>query len=239
MGDPMYVSSKRELPEPLYIAILDGRVQPTLALAPDITGEDRYRIGDCSDMPPGSSFMRGSSASSRCSASTSTTCSGFVDEPEASLAPWLIWCEGNFEKRKEQMEQMQALDGIASPKHFGSPSSFTRWYFEQSLGQVPKMGSVLVVGWREAKPCGAAIKAAMTGNMEGLRNDCTRPQLSQQLQGLVKMMIVLVDSPKQAKKVSEWIKSDAFLSETMQFRVIVNAVDLGKVLRQIILDTTC
>lgn len=31
----------------------------------------------------------------------------------------------------------------------------------------------------------------------------------------------------------EWIKSDAFLSETMQFRVIVNAVDLGKVLRQI------
>jgi len=32
-----------------------------------------------------------------------------VDEPEASLAPWLIWCEGNFEKRKEQMEQMQVI----------------------------------------------------------------------------------------------------------------------------------
>ena len=30
----------------LYIAILDGRVQPTLALAPDITGTNAMETGD-------------------------------------------------------------------------------------------------------------------------------------------------------------------------------------------------
>ena len=49
------------------------------------------------DMPPGSSFMRGSSASSRCSASTSTTCSGFVSWPSkvvvwSTAAQCFVYC---------------------------------------------------------------------------------------------------------------------------------------------------
>lgn len=43
---------------------------------------------------------------------------------------WFLWWIST-----KQHWKLQALDGIASPKHFGSPSSFTRWYFEQSLGQ--------------------------------------------------------------------------------------------------------
>jgi len=90
---------------------------------------------------------------------------------------------------------------------------------------------VLVVGWREAKPCGAAIKAALTGNMEGLRNDCKRPQLSQQVRA-VRVMIILAESSTQGRKVRDWIKSEDFLSKIMQFRVIVDVDNLGSVLRE-------
>lgn len=241
-GEPLYVSAQREPKEPLYITILDGRVQPTLALD-ELSfngGQDSWGVGNGSESAqPGNCLQRGSPASSRRSASTSTTCSGPVDEPEdhgqigglPSTPVRLIWCEGNPDKRKEQMQACASQLSL-SPRHFGSPSSFTRWYFEQTgPGQVAKLGPVLVVGWREAKPCGAAIKAALTGNMEGLRNDCKRPQLSQQVRA-VRVMIILAESSTQGRKVRDWIKSEDFLSKIMQFRVIVDVDNLGSVLRE-------
>ena len=77
-------------------------------------------------------------------------------------------------------------------RFFGSPSSFTRWYFERpkQARRAPEgssrpagqaRGAALVTGWREAKPCAAAIKAAMTGNTDALRNDCKRRALGAEL----------------------------------------------------------
>lgn len=238
----MYVSAMQQ-PEPVYIAILDGRVQPTLMLdkqpvATTLASQASCRDDYCSDASRGC-LIRGTSASSRCSASTSTTCSGHnVDESEEYSVgqdwPRLVWCEGSPEKRADQMEAL-AVDHLL-PRHFASPSSFTRWYFDQSRpGQVAKLGTVLVVGWREAKPCAAAIRAAMTGNMEGLRSDCKRPQVSLKTKSLVRVMIVLAENQKQAKKAREWIKSESLLGKTIEFRVVLNT-DLGSELRALYLQ---
>merc|ERR1719158_122167 len=54
--------------------------------------------------------------------------------------------------------------------HFVTPVKFTRWLFEQPRGRVHPW-SVLVAGWREAKPCMNAIYAARTGDTSQLRPD--------------------------------------------------------------------
>jgi len=136
------------------------------------------------------------------------------------------------------MEQMQALArqfhrGTLS--HFSSPSSFTRWFFEQGSRPVAELGAVLVAGCREAKPCGAAIKAAMTGDTGGLRKDCKRPeQWDRKLAAdVVRAMIILPENPKHSKRAADWIRSDDFLSQILEFRVVDTSAELPHVLAQL------
>lgn len=60
--------------------------------------------------------------------------------------------------------------------HFPTSVKFTRWLFEQHRGDINPW-AVLVAGWREAKPCLAALSSAFTGLAEELRPDGRRPAL--------------------------------------------------------------
>jgi hypothetical protein len=63
-----------------------------------------------------------------------------------------------------------------STVRFSSTASFNHWLFSQSRGDITPW-AVLVVGWREAKPCAMAIAAAISGDVRGLRPDAQRPEL--------------------------------------------------------------
>mmetsp|Transcript_84748 Transcript_84748/g.203176 ORF Transcript_84748/g.203176 Transcript_84748/m.203176 type:complete len:232 (+) Transcript_84748:53-748(+) len=229
--EPMYVAALE--PEPLYITVRDGRIQTTAARDKLSGSLGKFRDGRCLDTRGTSSNRTTSttSASSRSSSTESTAYSGTAESDEVSSRPSLfsqctriLWCEGNAEKR---CEQMQAL-GLAAT-HFGSPSNFTRWYFEQVSGAVADP-EILVAGWREAKPCAAAIKASITGNTEGLRNDCKRPLVRPMHDVLVRVMIILAENPKQAKKATEWIQSEELLSRFITCRVVLSLPELVAVL---------
>jgi len=59
-----------------------------------------------------------------------------------------------------------------------SHTHFARWLHAEARGQIAPR-AVLVVTWREAIACLAAITAARTGNAKGLRIDSKRPLLSE------------------------------------------------------------
>ncbi|CAE6935077.1 unnamed protein product [Symbiodinium natans] len=201
-----------------------------------------------------STSLRCISASSRCSSSDSTTCSAMAspdDNRSETLrllrrpsspqckAPMnstrLLWCEGNAEGRMEQMQALADQFYCGTLSHFSSPSSFTRWFFEQGSRPVAELGAVLVAGWREAKPCGAAIKAGITGETGGLRKDCKRPeQWDRKLAaGAVRAMIILPENPKHSKRASDWIRSETFLSQILEFRVVETSAELPRVLAEL------
>lgn len=203
------------------------------------------------------SSLRCISASSRCSSSDSTTCSAMAtaspDDRRTEALPLLrrpsspqcqahemtstrlLWCEGNAEGRMEQMQALARQFHRGTLSHFSSPSSFTRWFFEQGSRPVAELGAVLVAGCREAKPCGAAIKAAMTGDTGGLRKDCKRPeQWDRKLAAdVVRAMIILPENPKHSKRAADWIRSDDFLSQILEFRVVDTSAELPHVLAQL------
>jgi len=83
----------------------------------------------------------------------------------------VVWC--GFEPGTEPTELMPGR-----PKHRSCRASvhFARWLFAQARGQITPF-SALVVSWREAKPCLAAIGAAQTGNDADLRIDGKRRPL--------------------------------------------------------------
>jgi len=85
----------------------------------------------------------------------------------------VIWC--GYEPGAEPTELIPGRQ-----KHMSCRGSvhFARWLFAQARGQITPF-SVLVVTWRDAKACLAAIRAAQTGNDADLRIDGKRPPLSQ------------------------------------------------------------
>lgn len=155
--------------------------------------------------------------------------------PAMGGAPRLLWCEGNVQSRREEMEALTTRFCNSEFNHFGSPSSFTRWLFEQGVGTVTVPSAVLVVGWREAKPCGAAITAALSGDTSGLRDDCKRPEL---VKGVcssvaVKAMIIISENKKHTKHATEWIRNQSVLSKSVHLRLALDSSEVGATLEEL------
>mmetsp|Transcript_18342 Transcript_18342/g.51875 ORF Transcript_18342/g.51875 Transcript_18342/m.51875 type:complete len:360 (-) Transcript_18342:456-1535(-) len=120
----------------------------------------------------------------------------------------VIWC--GYEPGAEPTELMP---GRQNHKSFRANIHFARWLFAQARGQITPF-SVLVVTWRDAKACLAAIRAAQTGNDADLRLDSKRPPLSQLIGHMaagsprlaVARVIVAVDSAKMHALAAHLIK---------------------------------
>mmetsp|Transcript_2609 Transcript_2609/g.6086 ORF Transcript_2609/g.6086 Transcript_2609/m.6086 type:complete len:229 (+) Transcript_2609:73-759(+) len=94
--------------------------------------------------------------------------------------------------------------------YFPTAPSFTRWLFSQERGDVVPW-CVLLTGWREARPCAAAISAVRSGKSGNLRIDAKRPTLREPRGGdtsrigtAVAAMIVSVSRGRQEQVASEW-----------------------------------
>jgi len=94
---------------------------------------------------------------------------------------------------------------------------------------------VLVVGWREAKPCGAAIRSVLTGDDEGLRLDEKRPPLPASGRRIcpVKVMIIVAETPKHIQRAKDWIQAEVVLASRLELRIIGN---FGNELTETVLD---
>jgi len=134
-----------------------------------------------------------------------------------SGVPMVLWCEGSASGRVEHIKSLADRFYRSEFRHFTSPVNFTRWLFEQGVSTAEPW-AVLVVGWREAKPCTLAIRAAVTGNTSGLRYDAKCPPLKfpagplpegARLTTAVKAIIVIPDSETQADRAEEWAHTEA------------------------------
>mmetsp|Transcript_118425 Transcript_118425/g.313089 ORF Transcript_118425/g.313089 Transcript_118425/m.313089 type:complete len:331 (+) Transcript_118425:26-1018(+) len=121
----------------------------------------------------------------------------------------LLWCaETKGYGPSQILERLPPINFRA----FHSQAEFTRWLFAQPPA-VKAPRSILVAGWREAKPCMAAIKAALTGETSGLREDKRRPKLEEthaaraaQVGAAVGAMVVLVDRRSQYDRAVTWLR---------------------------------
>uniref|UniRef100_A0A7S2LY75 Uncharacterized protein n=1 Tax=Zooxanthella nutricula TaxID=1333877 RepID=A0A7S2LY75_9DINO len=140
--------------------------------------------------------------------------------PGDGSAAQLIWCCGAHEHAAEDMLflhfSVQAAMEPVSTTFFDNTSAFTRWLFSQPRGSVTP-SSIVIVGWRQAKPVAHAIHAARTGDTSLLRHDLQRPELSHvQPPGsdhpastAVHAMIVHVPEPSQGSvRAFRWASED-------------------------------
>mmetsp|Transcript_152123 Transcript_152123/g.369452 ORF Transcript_152123/g.369452 Transcript_152123/m.369452 type:complete len:299 (+) Transcript_152123:59-955(+) len=133
----------------------------------------------------------------------------------------VIWC--GYEPGAEPTELIPGRQ-----KHMSCRGSvhFARWLFAQARGQITPF-SVLVVTWRDAKACLAAIRAAQTGNDADLRLDSKRPPLSQLIGHMaagsprlaVARVIVAVDSAKMHALAAHLIKQRQASVEGIRLQV--------------------
>ncbi|CAE8692575.1 unnamed protein product, partial [Polarella glacialis] len=72
--------------------------------------------------------------------------------------PVLLWCEVNPTSHSGCIDAVARNFSEQQFMYFQTPVKFTRWLFQQQRGTM-KPWAVLVVGWREAKPCAHAIAA--------------------------------------------------------------------------------
>jgi len=89
--------------------------------------------------------------------------------------PMLLWCSPTSQG-VEQRRRLAPHFRHQKCLHFPTSVKFARWLFEQHRGDINPW-AVLVAGWREAKPCLAALSSAFTGLAEELRPDGRRPTL--------------------------------------------------------------
>eukprot|EP00440_Ansanella_granifera_P058799 gb/GFBE01063734.1/.p1 GENE.gb/GFBE01063734.1/~~gb/GFBE01063734.1/.p1 ORF type:complete len:285 (+),score=48.59 gb/GFBE01063734.1/:1-855(+) len=250
--EPLYITMRdglvRAAARGIYTEKVETVYTPKLYFSSGGTATD----SDSTATPRKSGSSRGASVSSSSSSDGISACNSSVsrlDEragrsmdlarklgPPPGLemfgAPRLLWCEGNADKRTEQTKALKERFCHSSFSHFGSPSNFTRWLFEQGAGSVIESSAVLVVGWREAKPCGAAITAAITGNTDGLRKDCKRPELWEagRDSNVVKAMIIIPESQKHIKRAADWIQSESALRQGVDLQLALDPSQLVNVL---------
>eukprot|EP00441_Pelagodinium_beii_P036556 CAMPEP_0197646780 /NCGR_PEP_ID=MMETSP1338-20131121/23845_1 /TAXON_ID=43686 ORGANISM="Pelagodinium beii, Strain RCC1491" /NCGR_SAMPLE_ID=MMETSP1338 /ASSEMBLY_ACC=CAM_ASM_000754 /LENGTH=254 /DNA_ID=CAMNT_0043220441 /DNA_START=57 /DNA_END=821 /DNA_ORIENTATION=+ len=247
--EPMYVAvdAKSRLGftlAPMYITQeQDGRVQvsmstldmPALKISQGLPKlASNSELDELSDS--GTSLRRASSFDS--SASTATS-GPRTDRNQGKQAAALLWCEGKSANRAADIRSMAASSGCVETSHYSSPANFTRWLFQACTGTVKGPGAVLVVGWREAKPCGAAIRSVLTGDDEGLRLDGKRPQLPTGGSQIcpVKAIIVVAETSKHTQRAKDWIQTELVLSSRLQLRVIGNfEKDLSETLLELASD---
>lgn len=147
--------------------------------------------------------------------------------------PKLLWCEGSMERGKHVQDLAQRFcQGKYS--HFRSAANFTRWLFVQGIRSVEEPRAVLVVGWREAKPCGSGLRSLFTGDTEGLRSDGKRPELEMAAQAcLVKAVIVLAESEKHYRRAKDWTEAELLLSSRLELLVARDATQLTNFLQKL------
>ncbi|CAJ1374282.1 unnamed protein product [Effrenium voratum] len=176
---------------------------------------------------------RAESADSIGTASTSTSSISRGPSKQTQTASDVLWCESSiFAKPPE----------CAAAASFCSPAAFSRWLFTsaatrrnearaESGAQAPR-GARLLVGWREAKPCASALKAAMTGNTRGLRIDDTRPKSwdCEKAKELVRAMVIICE-PHLKERAQDWIRSEFSLRKVLHLRV-ATASELPSLLRE-------
>lgn len=138
---------------------------------------------------------------------------GAPEQPEVALAqdqaqrlPLLIWC--GFDPGSEPDRAMTTQRRM----YFRGHVHFTRWLFMQPRGAVQPF-AVLVVSWREAKPCAVAIGAARSGKVDALRIDSKRPELPEitgevppdGLVGIaISSVIILAEDEEQQTRALQW-----------------------------------
>mmetsp|Transcript_59374 Transcript_59374/g.143333 ORF Transcript_59374/g.143333 Transcript_59374/m.143333 type:complete len:295 (+) Transcript_59374:64-948(+) len=91
-----------------------------------------------------------------------------------TAAPAVVVCQESY---AQALQLAIHKLGYHNFLYFATGVEFMRWFF----GWYRDGGraiSILVTGWREAKPCAAAIHAIRTGCVDHLRPDAKRPQLT-------------------------------------------------------------
>lgn len=159
----------------------------------------------------------------------------------ATKRPMLLWCTANT----QDQAIMQTLGRDFRHQrylHFQTSVKFTRWLFEQQRGRLQPW-SVLVVGWREAKPSMSALLAARSGDTSLLRPDDRRPPLRSPTGGqcvvkpariAVSHMVVTLESPSQQARALAWVKSTQTFMPELNMSVVCGNTDLKKVLTAIL-----
>jgi len=217
---------------PMYITQEQGgRIQVSMSTClPEVKHTDDSELENLSEC---ASLRRVSSFDS--SASTATSGPRTACDRSKHAAPALLWCEGKQANRAADIRSLAASSGCVETSHFSSPASFTRWLFQTCTGTVKGPGAVLVVGWREAKPCGAAIRSVLTGDDEGLRLDEKRPPLPASGRRIcpVKVMIIVAETPKHIQRAKDWIQAELVLTSRLELRIVGN---FGNELTETVLD---
>lgn len=130
----------------------------------------------------------------------------------------MLWCSRSTRKWGDDSEQRsELLSGLRyeacglRSSTFPSATQFSRWLFAQERGPDVVPWSVLIVGWREAKPCVKAIDAAATGKDGNLRED-SRRILRRASEGpgdvrvAVGMVIILAEHDSTVERAGDFLK---------------------------------
>jgi len=134
-----------------------------------------------------------------------------------------LWCQQQDEDCLAWVKHELAKNSLEKYLTFQSPVTFTRWLFSQKRGAVQPW-SVLLVHWRDAKPCSSAVAAARSGCLKHLAHlpaDAQRPNLPaptvskehvkasalQPANSAVSAMIILVSRGKQEGRAQLWVSN--------------------------------
>jgi len=134
-----------------------------------------------------------------------------------------LWCQQQDEGCLAWVESELNKNGLDKYLRFQSPVTFTRWLFSQRRGAV-RPWSVLLVHWRDAKPCSSAVATARSGclgHLEHLPADAQRPDLPaltmstedmeafarQPVNTAVSAMIIIVSRGKQEGRARLWVSN--------------------------------
>lgn len=132
--------------------------------------------------------------------------SGKLEQLPVCTTPVLLACE---QKKGNALRSLTVNCAFCNFIFFTDPVKFTRWLFNEASAHTPTPPAVLVVGWREAKPCISAIEAVFTGNTFRLRPDAQRPSLPNCAPGArrrvaVATVVVLPLNEKQICRSHSW-----------------------------------
>jgi len=135
----------------------------------------------------------------------------------------LLWCQQQDESCLASVKDELTKNGIEQYLRCQSPVSFARWLFSQRRGAV-RPWSVLLVHWRDAKPCSSAVATVRSGCLQHLAHlpdDAQRPNLPaltlsrgqvkasalQPVNSAVGAMIIIVSQGKQERRAQFWVSS--------------------------------
>mmetsp|Transcript_41887 Transcript_41887/g.112958 ORF Transcript_41887/g.112958 Transcript_41887/m.112958 type:complete len:329 (-) Transcript_41887:84-1070(-) len=161
--------------------------------------------------------------------------------------PMIIVCQSS-PASLDTVPVVKRLIGHDNVEHFSTWVEFMRWLFSQPRGNVVPWVT-LITGWREAKPCVAAISAAVSGDADHIRPDARRPDLQEPhgqggqaaFAGTVKVAIanmIIVPSSEQTPsvqarqkaKAKTWARSEELVNIGLQVTVADNEAHLATLL---------